>query len=390
MSYEPSLSAGDVEQLILHTCTSERPRSLSAFVPAFQEKPTFQYIVDDEPIVMSATITDLCSEPLFFCGYQSEEEDISASESDSMSLSASNTGTNDAASTISNHNDALEVNDDVELLSPLPSPSEVNFSPSVANFPEHLAEDCNFVQHQCNEAQAVMVVSAGRPKMVQVAKVDTASSPVLSRPGSSASGHTSIRSASRISIMTSKRHNRVDSTSSSSSEKSNVSGMRASTSSPELPSTPGLESGLRTPSSVNTPSTPRTPDSSFFDHRQSPTSSENSLTPTPKPRLARDSSYRLKLPYMNKRSSSDTRSVYLEERLNAPLPSPPQFKPKMVARGANERLPTLELPPFSGQTYYHEAKVPRPFALRKDSFGPIQARQTTIKKVRSSFLLHKA
>lgn len=379
MSDEPALSARDVEQLVLHTCL-ERARSLTASVPACQEKPTFQYILDEEPIVMSATITDFYSEPLFFSEYLSDEEDPSASETDDMSLSASNTSTLEAASAASTHSDDLDdISEDVEL-----------YSPSEANFPELLAEDCEFVSQPCNQAQAVMVVSAGRPKMVQVAKVDTSSSPLLRRPGSSASNHTFSRSVSRMSTMSSKRHIRTDSISSSSSDKSGVPETHPSTNSPELPSTPDLDSGLRSPSSAHSPLTPRTPDSTFYDSHLSPTMSDPSLTPTSKPRLVRNSSYRLKLPYMNKRSTSDTRSIYSVDRLNAPLPSPPQSRPKMVARGASERSPTLELPPFPGQTYFHEVKTARPLALRKDSFGSIQSRSSSIRKVRSSFFLNKS
>lgn len=311
MSTEPVLSAGDVERLVLDTFT-KRPRSMSGpALPASQERPSFDFKLLVDPPLPSATITDLCNEPLF-SGYLSDEEDVS---SDDMSFYSSSVGG--------------DLADDFET-----------------NFPELLAEDCSFVEQQCNKAQAITLVSPGKAKMIRVSKVDIVSSPLAKRSSSSTSrNHT--QPSRRMSIVSIKAHSHDGSMSSGS---------------PRIPSTPPLEQGSQTPSSSGQPATPETPDS-LFDPLSKPVHNINS-TPTPKPRIRNP--YRLRL-HSTKRAGS-VQSI--EAPLSAPLTAP-SYKQPLQARAAGDRAPFLEMPAFTREQLPEPPKSARPWILRKDTFGPL-------------------
>lgn len=368
MSEETTLLfTGDVEAFLLYTC-SDRPRSLTASAPAYQEKASLNYKLAEDPLLPSATITDLCNEPLFFSGYLSEEEDTSSSsEADDMSLSS--------VSVHDMHDDA-ESSDDAE-----------------ATFPEALAEDCDYVEQRCNHAQAVIIVPAGRAKVVQVTKVTLPVTPALKRHASSADRSTYGRPDSRMSGMSLSRPlARGSGAGSYSSMNTTRPQTRVPSGSPNMPSTPVLEAGLQTPLSARTPLTPQTPRSGFFDSPGSPTSSDKSTTPTSsRPRVRNP--YHLKLPHVTKRSVSENYKDSVDNSFSSPLSAPlsvPCYKPKMVARGGSERVSTLELPPFPAE---NSPKPSRPWALRKDSFGPILSREgsktSRIRRVESGILLQK-
>lgn len=277
----PELASTDVERMLLLHTDPQGPRNS-------QERSMSDYKLFEAPSLVSATITDLCNEPLFFSSYLSDEEDSSSSETDDMSIA-----------TYYTHSIREEdASDDFDVISL-----------------ELLAEECTFVEQQCSQAKAVSLVAVGRPKVIHVSKVDIRSSPILRRHHASAA--------------------RLD----------------RSTSDNDMPSTPLLEEGLRTPRSACTPITPSTPDSVYrFDPLASPTPSSTSATPT---------SYQTQSHYQGR----------LKQSKLSPAP-PPYFshaKPsKMVARLANERSPIIQLPPFPGD----DQKPARPWGLRKDPFGP--------------------
>lgn len=148
------LLCSEVERLLLDSPVERFPNRHG------KSDVQFNLFVEPPPAtsspVMSATITDLCSEPLFSSSYLSEEEESSASDTDDRSFS---TGT-----TNSLHGD--ESNDTFE-----------------ATLPERLAKECTVVQEPCKHAQAIRVVAAGRPKVVQVTKLDSSHRrPSLSAP----------------------------------------------------------------------------------------------------------------------------------------------------------------------------------------------------------------
>lgn len=293
----PGLASTDVEQMLLLHTANQGPRSS-------QERFTGDYkLFEDSPLV-SATITDLCNEPLFFSSYLSDEEDFSSSEADDMSFST------DRSKSL-REEDAL---DDFDV-----------------NFPELLAEECTFVEQQCNQAKVVSLFAVGRPKVIQVPRVEIRSSPML-------------------------RHHHTT-----------AGRLDRSIPDNDMPSTPLLEEGLRTPLSAYTPGTPTTPNSVFrFDPMASPTPSSKSATPT---------SYQTQLHYQGRPKQSNLFS------------SPPLYfshgkPPKMIARPANERSPIIRLPPFPGADH----KPTRPWGLRKDSFGSTHAR---IRKVESAVGLNR-
>ena len=352
----------NMERLLLHT-RNQGSRSS-------QERPALDYKPKGEPPLLSATITDLCNEPLFFNSYLSEEEDSSASEEDDMSFSSTST-----------HQQGKEV--------------EAEFD---STLPEFLAEECTFVARECNKAKAVLLVAAGRPRLIQVAKAHIRPSPPPARH-SATSGRVLRRSASRIgppSMLSIRQHSREVSESSSSSY--SVPGT------PELPSTPLLESGLQTPTSACTPLTPDTTHASFhFDPLASPTPTYNASM-TASTRARPHTQFRVEQPSMAKRSISHMHTVTLSLTgrpslpLSAPLSAPPiySFRPKMVARAANERSSMLELPPFPSDDAMRAVKPTRPWALRKDSFGPVltsrdnnKTAKPRMRKVESAFGLNR-
>lgn len=213
MSAEPVISTGDVELLLDATCVRGVPKSGPAPAPLQERTIDFRILV--EPPLLSATITDLCNEPLFYSGYLSEEETMSSSSSDNSSLSS--------ISTV-----ADEFLDELET-----------------NFPELLAEDCTFVeQAQCNQAEVVTLVSPGKARVVRVSRVNlsASSSPIIKRPATSSS-LTPSGSSSRLSIISIRAHSHDGSVASPKMV------------SPKMPSTPELEPGSQTPESSHGPPT---------------------------------------------------------------------------------------------------------------------------------------
>ncbi|KAI5208427.1 hypothetical protein AUEXF2481DRAFT_6098 [Aureobasidium subglaciale EXF-2481] len=332
MSAEPVISTGDVERLLHATCVRGVDKSGPAPAPLQERTIDFRILV--EPPLLSANITDLCNEPLFFSGYLSEEEPMSSDDSSLSSMSISTV--------------ADEFLDELET-----------------NFPELLAEDCTFVeQAQCNQAEAVTLVSPGKARMVRVSRVDlsASSSPIIIRPTTSSDLRPN-GSTSRLSIISIRAHSHDGSVSSS------------KTTSPKVPSTPELEPGLQTPASSHGPATPDSPASAYFDALTSPT-----YPCPPKHRMSRNG-YHLKLPSMNKQRPGSSQSM-MAPPLSAPLTAPSSFfKPKMTPRGAaermtprgaSERMPSLDLPPYP-RDFIQQPPQSR-WTVRKDSFSSVSSK----------------
>ncbi|KAG9951390.1 hypothetical protein KCU85_g2873, partial [Aureobasidium melanogenum] len=329
MSAEPVISTGDVERLLHATCVRGVDKSGPAPAPLQERTLDFKILV--EPPLMSATITDLCNEPLFFSGYLSEEEPMSSDDSSLSSMSISTV--------------ADEFIDELE-----------------SNFPELLAEECSFVEQvQCIQAEAVTLVSPGKAKMVRVSKVNmsASSSPAIKRPTTSSSlkpnGNTS-----RLSIISIRAH----------SHDGSLASPRVD--SPTMPSTPDLEtgsSGSQSPTSSHTPATPDSPASAYFDALTSPV-----YAPCPpKHRMSRNG-YHLKLPGMSKQRPGSSQSM-MSTPLSAPLTAPSSFlKPKMIARGAAERMASLDLPPYPRDSF--QPPPPTRWTIRKDSVSSVSSKET--------------
>ncbi|KAH0280623.1 hypothetical protein KCU71_g17096, partial [Aureobasidium melanogenum] len=326
MSAEPVISTGDVERMLHATCVRGVDKSGPAPAPLQERTLDFKILI--EPPLMSATITDLCNEPLFFSGYLSEEEPMSSDDSSLSSMSISTV--------------ADEFVDELET-----------------NFPELLAEECSFVEQvQCNQAEAVTLVSPGKAKMIRVARVDS-SSPIIKRPTTSSSlkpnGNTS-----RLSIISIRAHSHDGSPAS------------PRVVSPTMPSTPELEtgsSGSQTPTSSHSPATPDSPASAYFDALTSPTY----VSPCPpKHRMSRNG-YHLKLPSMSKQRPGSSQSM-MSTPLSAPLTAPSSFlKPKMVPRGAAERMTSLDLPPYPRDSF--QQPPPSRWTIRKDSVSSVSSKE---------------
>lgn len=331
MSSKLALARNDVDRLVLRTSN----KGLSSN----SQESHIEYKIFVEPPQLSATITDLCNEPLFHNRYLSDEEDFSASEEDSMSVSSGTT----------------------------PSPREDDFADDVnAAFAELLAEECSILDQQCNRAQAVQLVAAGRPKVIQVAKVYH-SMPVLKRPSNMA-GKFHIASKSLQLPIASQQYNRGISREPSGYSVDSI---------PELPSTPVLEQGLQTPVSVRTPLTPTTPNAAYrfpLDNR------------TPKSNQARSrEQFSVKPLNIIKRKPTITPmvppyAITLTGPPSAPLSAPPTYaysKPKMSPRSPSELATSIEIPPFADEPIA-PIKPARPWlGLRKDSFGPLHQRETS-------------
>jgi hypothetical protein len=331
MSAEPVIFTCDVERMLHATCVRGVDKSGPASAPLQEKTLDFRILV--EPPLLSATITDLCNEPLFYSGYISEEEQMSSDDSSLSSMSISTV--------------ADEFVDELET-----------------NFPELLAEDCTFVeQFQCNQAEVVTLVSPGKAKMVRVSRVSASSSPIIVRPTTSSSLKPS-GSSSRLSIISIR----------SQSHSGSVPSLRMV--SPKMPSTPELEIGSQTPTSSHGPSTPDSPASAYFDALTSPT-----YPCPPKHRMSRNG-YHLKLPSMGSKRPGSSQSM-MSAPLSAPLTPPSSFikskltsrgvAERMVPRGASERMASLDLPPYP-RDFIQQPPQSR-WTVRKDSFSSISSKE---------------
>ncbi|KAK8203372.1 hypothetical protein M8818_005263 [Zalaria obscura] len=306
---------------------------------------------------LSATITDLVDEPLFHGHmYLSEEEAPSPVDSvDTMSLGSDN--------------DALEQNMDVDVDSDC---SDI--------------ETYTIEEQPCTRAQAVFLRSAGRAKVIEVP-----SSPIHSRraansllsPLQTSVSHLSRNtSGSTTSYPVSRSSSTTTHTSTSTSDTRPATYRPTGSPPPSIqsPTTPLLDEGALTPTSITSPLTPNTPHTpTYFDvaaaNSDSPTRTLASTSTLPKSLQAKTRSpYRLRLPSMIKRASTSFPNLEMpsQRHVSVPLSSrasiaaPAVYKPRMVPRGANEREPTLELPPSPVEEMGMSAGVATGTAMSKD------------------------
>ena len=292
----------------------------------------------------SATITTFFDEPLFLTGYLGEEDEERELD---MSMDS-------YSDTISLYDDAIIATDDFH-----------------ATFPELLAEECGFVEHQCASATLVQIVSAGRPTMVDLLKdcrqsTFKASQIVMKRPATSPIRASYIR-PSRKSVSSVKSY-----TTAASSEDQSATD--------STPTTPTLENDLEELNTPTSEQSPITPKSSFDKDLKSPKEGEKKdlgpaiMTPTGLSSRVRNSS-RLRLFTRRTSSSSTVETVKTLPNVTVQAPSvymPSRPRAKMVARGASEREPLVQLPP---SPVYEEHGMGRPVAVhptRRDSLAPPQ------------------
>lgn len=289
---------------------------------------------------LSATITDLIDEPLFLPAYLAGADYATSPILRTMSTTQ-----------VYSLPGAVSSIDHLEL-----------------NFPELLAEEISFVDQQCNCAEAIRIVAHGPPKVVDMMRAGRprssrrASQMLFKRPTQrpmiSPIQPSQIRSASISSVGTD-------------------SSMDRKTTSTEAPSprTPPLESD-DTPdtsdSEFGSPSLP-TPKSSFEDQHKSivyPVKEENiQPTPTKSPlHMKKPSRLALLLPKRTTSSISPRSAADMGKALPQIPPITPRTpgsarptsfflhmnssKSKLMARGADEREPILEIPPIPKSSTY--------------------------------------
>jgi len=281
---------------------------------------------------LSATITTLDDEPRFVPAYLAEPKGTSSLVFDNFVDSMSS----QSVYTLSS---AADLADDTDF-----------------NVPEMLAEDITFADSQCNRAEAIRIVNAGPPKIVDLIRAD--------RPRSKRASQIQFRRVQERPFLSPIQPAvRSSSVGSERSRTSDMSVDRKSTAS-STPSTPVLDND-ETPGSPASegscaqPETPRmsveTPDRGFAASKED---TQSIMTPPPTLKSYMRKPSRLFLP---KRTTSATTQA-METNKILPI-TPPQTpgsarpasmfttsRPKLVARGASERSPTIELPPSPTQT----------------------------------------
>ncbi|KAK0346632.1 hypothetical protein LTR94_005696 [Friedmanniomyces endolithicus] len=326
----------------------EHPRYSMASEPVIVGSPTmppnemFSFKAGIKTPEPSAAIRHFTDEPMFWRGYTSEEEVASPIDTDARSFRTTST------------------------FSVISQPAS---RMSDASFPEQLAQSCERVERQCERAQAITLVPAGKVKVVSMPKlVDVSASPRMRRPASITPIRPPVSRMSRIGI-SSLASSQASASPRTSTEKSPVSNAPSSVAAlltrgksvRQRPSLPNLQATTRFQSSMPVP-----------ESRSRVVRTAEFL------RLHKlGSSFGLNVFGMKRTNSSDS-SLGDPEAIKEPEPAASaspltlqplvrtsSVKPKMIARGANERAPPLVLPPCP-ETYEDERDLSR-WPLRKDS-----------------------
>ncbi|KAK1825373.1 hypothetical protein LTR12_000174 [Friedmanniomyces endolithicus] len=255
---------------------------------------------------------------------------------------------------------------------------------SDASFPEQLAESCERVERQCERAQAITLVPAGKVKVVSMPRlVNVSASPRMRWPAPITPIRPPVSRMSRMGI-SSQTSSQASASPRTSTEKSPVSTAPSSVAAlltrgknvRQRPSLPNLQATTRFQSSMphpeSRPRAVRTADFLRYDPYPA-----LPVSPSRRRLHKLGSSFGLKVFGMKRTNSSDS-SLGDPEAMresdpaaSAPPPSlqplarASSMKPKMIARGANERAPPLVLPPCP-ETYEDERDLSR-WPLRKDS-----------------------
>ncbi|CAK3829420.1 Hypothetical predicted protein [Lecanosticta acicola] len=278
---------------------------------------------------------------------------------------------------------------DEEVASPIDDDMSIRSGSSVSigsiiSLHDQPSDSCNKIEQRCNHAQAVRIQTVGKPKVVELPKLDLSyrrrpvrpatvyvhrsSRPVSAKQressddvGSSRSSHDSQDDASNVSSPRSP----------ASTAPSSISEEQSPEQPPKLPklqlkrnTTIGrrhvdLLEAARSPTSV--PSSPMFPRSVDQFRRQSTALSDRWCAPSsPKsPALRKmnklSSVFDFRTSKTSNPSSGDLESVkepepfYVAAQQTPQLRLPPRrtsLQPKLIARGANEREPPITLPPF--------------------------------------------
>ena len=239
------------------------------------------------------------------------------------------------------------------------------------NFPELLAEETSFVDQQCNCAEAIRFVSHGPPKVVDLMRADRprsarrASSMMFKRP----SQRPSISPVQPAQIRTSSISSVDTASSDSSVDRKTTSSQADSPRMPSLDDTPDTSD-----SEYGSPTIP-TPKTSFEAQRKSivqPVQNDmiSSMPSRSSLRSHMKKPSRLALLLPKRSTSSNVPQSAIDIRKALPLtpvtPRTPNSarpassfflhtnlsKSKLVARGANERAPTFEIPPMPKSATY--------------------------------------
>ncbi|KAK3070674.1 hypothetical protein LTR53_010051 [Teratosphaeriaceae sp. CCFEE 6253] len=319
----------------------------------------------------SDTIKQFANEPVFWRGYTSDEEVASPIDADDMSfrtVSTRNCGSV-AARPLSN-----------------------------ASFPEQLAQSCDRVEQQCNRAQAITLVPAGKAKVVSMPKlVNVLATPRMRRPVPVTPIRPPVSRLKRFGI-DSQASSQTSESPRTSTEKSPMSGAPTSVAAlltrgrsvRPRPSLPDLRARPRylpdTPYSALEVRIPPTADFLQYDPYPSQ-AGEQATTPPPmspsRRRLQRiGSSIGLSVFGMRRSNSADNSVGDASDIAKEPetvTPTSPEarspqlparaasVKPKMIARGANERAPPLILPPCPES--YEDDRDGTRWLGRKDASG---------------------
>lgn len=306
-----------------HTSHKSRTSTVSGRLSPVTPPNEKWYFAGKKTPEPTATIKDLCNEPVFHHGYVSDEEVASPIGADDMSITSGSSET---------------------------SPSEA----SDDSPPEQLAGSYSYVQQQCNRAKAVKLVAAGRVKVISVPKqVDISSSPVIKNPNGpirmpvsrmnsvSVSGNIREYSRSSISALPLAANRDV--------EREKVR---------RRPSTPLFEAARRTPNSASSPLTPYA--ANFLDHDPYASADPDTcvlppLSPSKRRFQKISSSFniaRLGIKRTTPDSGEEQENVKEQGAVKPQTMSEmkaPVSQPRLIARGANERAPPIELPPFPGE-----------------------------------------
>jgi hypothetical protein len=302
--------------------------------------------------------------------------------------------------------------DDTSMLSD--TASITSLSPSIeSTFPEQLAQSCDKVEQQWSKAETVTMVSVGKAKVVSMPKlVDGPTAPRMKRLAAVTPIRSQVSPLSAGSPSSSQYSSEISPR--SSAEQSPVSTVSTAPSSvamepPKIerkplrrrPSLPHLTIVARP--QPNT--TVQQPESAVFLKQDPfPSPAERNAPPTSpgRKKLQKLSSSLSFNVFGNKpsRQSQSPHTTIHEEPEDAgilpPLAQPVTAKPKikMIPRGANERAPTISLPPCPddyeaddielGVNKLHRISLAtRPYPYRKDSAGSVTSPNVLQKRERS-------
>jgi len=340
----------------------------------------------------SATITSLVDEPLFYTGFCEHQEEIPSS----MESDTGNASSNSSLYSLDRAPSA-EYDFDIDYL-----------------LPEILGEDGDYSSQPYACAEAVSIISAGRPTLIDLLKTTgpstslTAKRLTLQRTSCilvESSPPKSIAARSSMSSHSSKGtvHTRNSSESDTKSFFSEAS---------SVPSTPILDAHTESPKIEQSPITPTTirlpsPTTGTMRHFKPIDSLYDTFGPSSAP-IQEQSARKYTLMRMFPKRAISTNAVVNTDPLNvrASTPFMPSFsfrpqtpqwnsalKAKMVARDAGAREPVISLPPSPIASTFSASATDLTRSMRKDSIashrGSSVFKNQRLRRMASSFGLNE-